>query len=202
MYQNQIQNWDISDRLAKVLGIRDRSVVRDCDSTVVPVILVGDVSETNADSIITDRPALGAVQRSNVAAQYSKVLIYNPSDSGIIALVEEVWVAVLGTVSNPYFLYTPRAGSELGNATSYVPTFIHSKIAGAPKCRLTHETGAAGGSYAGLWGAQSPPFSQQGFPFYPQWYLTPGNGIEIQTVDVNCTLMASFRWKERQLAAL
>jgi hypothetical protein len=80
-----IQRADIQQRLQETLGTRG-TVVEEVDSTIVPVVILADISERTSDA----GPVVFSATAAAVAGQASVVQIRNPETSGFDLVIDRV----------------------------------------------------------------------------------------------------------------
>ena len=161
------------------------------DETVVPVAIVEDITR-DIDSI--DVPCFAGQDRAAVAAEYSHVSLYNPPDSGLLVIVDEIWVS-----ANPTNFVQLRSGARAG--TTVNPSFRDSRawsrasIPQVPQTRLMHHTNALvlGDLRVGPLLATTGESSI----FRPDITLAENEDISIVSITVNQALRVVFMFRER-----
>lgn len=92
---NLIQRADLNQRLTRALEIKgQKSPVLQLDNTVVAVVIADDLTKQSEWVVPTSRKLASTLTIAAVAGETGILAITNPANSGCIALVERVVVAV------------------------------------------------------------------------------------------------------------
>lgn len=165
---------------------------------IAPVILLDDISPEPQKGKSGPRWAMGQSDISAVAAQYSISHLQNPTGSGIVAEVFDLWVGGAGTHAFTVGFHEVEAA---GSSPEKLVNRYYESLAGVPSdptCRVTEETNAATGIQAGenLFRGYSPNNDMLQIPLNGCLVLKPGTGVRAVNMTVNESFHVVWRWRE------
>jgi len=131
-----IQRGDILARLAKALGVKDRSPSPTLDSRVQPVFIVGDAREEPIGAF--ERPFFGYEVVTAAAGQFPAVQCLNPANSGVDISVDYIILASAATQFVDWRINTTPLATLTTKATQYRDT-----TPGQPLAQIRQESLAA-----------------------------------------------------------
>lgn len=189
-----IQNPSLTTRLRQLVQTQGPLTLHVSEG-VQPVVLMDDLTQ----EVQQFREAAGTGQAPAAAGFVPEVCLANPAGSGILVLLDRVWIAT-GTAQNV------DIGPHVGPTTAGL-------WKGWRDQRLTIPTAAATQPVATV-GAQSTQAAVPWGARYFRWYcaatteyefgnlqmvLRPGTGVELSGVTANSNLTVDFDWREREL---
>ena len=140
--------------------------------------------------------ASSGLQVANVGA-VSRFRFRNPANSGVLALIDQIWYCV-GTLISGVELR--NYGTSSSNLTNIATSRARDMRANDPTpnnagaCTLSFEAAAASGVVI----YQSGALANVPYLLEPRMVLPPGSAIELAGNTANVQLMMSIWWRERQ----
>ena len=181
---------DLSVRLAELLDIPESEALR-ITSRFIPVITLESIVGLPTTRVrgLVGSPCLGYESQPAVAAEFSHVQLFNPTDSGIEIHVERVLITTTVTTStNVRRLDTPL--------TTLAPnvSFSDFRVRGRPVGEIRTETNVAQlGTLLGEIGSLAGEV--EGLEFSPM-ILGENQGVLIASNLVNREVRSFFFWRE------
>lgn len=167
---------------------------------IVPVVLVADTTDPALSNSTIRRRAGGGATDAAVAAEFSAVLLLNPSSSGVDAAVERIIVSAQVAAQNCVVGIMTEADA-VGSADSGLAGFTDTRIVGLPACQVHRRTAAAitvaPVMAIFLGGNQLAPV-----PLDMPMLVSPGFALAIAGNDVAEGIAGSFTWLEQTRSEL
>jgi len=191
-----IQRGDIANRLIRRFGLKQRSPAPELNRSVQPVVIVDDIRESTEYEFRTSRHCMGSVSVGALAANNSQVSLKNPTGSGIIARVRQLWISS-EALSRPAVLLNQGTLTTLFGST--VKAFLDSRLgiatSGVPICQLRSLQSVA---------APGPQLLDDHFLLaatvrllpHVQIILNPGDQLTVHNQTLNASIFATYYWVE------
>lgn len=141
----------------------------------------------------------GAYAQGAVAAQNCVVRLRNPAGTGVIAIVRPFWICS-DTANFTFAIGRNTDQGVLATVHPIVARDTRTPILAASSLSLStanNIVGAGGSSYLA-----GSILAQTMFPDPDPFMLTPGNQIQMTTIDTNLGIRGAVYWLERRLDAL
>jgi len=185
-----IQRPDLVAKVRKSFELTGPDAVSTISPELVPVVLVEDITER--DPTYLDKYCIEGAYKAAVAAQYTSSALWNPADSGIDLILDEM--RVMGTGTDAYTIRfwnsDPGAVSGTGAANRGIGR------SGTPTARVrTNNAAAPLGATVGYERYQNTTivlFRKEGLV-----RLQPGEGFGFTNNTVNLPHFALYLWRER-----
>jgi len=215
MLENQIRREDIGYKLAKALEIRGQGTpTLALDSTVVPVVMVEDLSTGNEQDFAIHRWARGRGS-SPAAAQFGKLSFNNQVTSGVLMKIWSARIYHSGIQTgvpllHPSNLYaggiigvTVETASTGGTQINFTKGFTDQRldksvsggVARLPSMDIRFDNS---GGLAGHWARPFVPVTGIILHF-GGLVLTPGTRLHFEALDIDCEYNAEVEWTETNL---
>lgn len=191
MAELQFNRWD---RLIRKIGniVGARSIATTILEDVFPML---DMENTPPELMILagKKLAWGTHLRPLEVLEFSSVQLFNPADSGMVAVVTKVLISTQATAVALVNKNTPLTDSSGTRA------FRDGRDVGTPVMQIRSESSLVVESGALITLVES----NIAFDFDLQKsgliVLTPGTGLQVQARTINFSLRANFMWYERVL---
>ncbi len=212
MISNQIRREDIGYKLAKALEIRGQGTPNlNLDETVVPVVLVEDLSGGNEQDYAIHRWARGYCT-SPAGLQFGKASFNNQLNSGVVMRIYRVDIFHSGIQAgvpllHPSNLYaggrigfTIETASTGGTAVPLTKIFTDARLtsgtsARVPTMDIRRDNSGGIGVHAG-----QPFVPVTGYHLdFGGWYLTPGTRLHFEALDIDTEYRVEVEWTETNL---
>lgn len=183
----------ISEALKRRYGISDERPVATLATDLFPVVDASDGGIPDLSYTAGVRICSGYGEAGPVAAQYSGILLRNPTGSGVIATVRQFLLrgdnyrcrltfddpGSVGTVPTTYAVIDTRSG-------------VSSAVHQFPSCEIRQFSSA---TVQGVQLVQATNGAGLAVPFV----LVPGTSVHIYAQTVNTAISAFCTWQERKL---
>lgn len=205
---NQIRREDIAYKLSKALEIRGHTPGLDLDTTVIPVVVVEDLTAGNEQDYQIHRWVRGRGS-SPAAAQFGKLSFNNQLTSGVLVRVYQVAIFHDGSIAHPSGVaggiigMTIEAASTGGTQINFTKQYSDSRLdltgpaspGRLPSVDIRYDnSGGLAGHMARFWVPVTGIQVQLG-----GWTIHPGTRLHFEALDVNCEFNVSAEWTETNL---
>lgn len=158
---------------------------------LVNVVIAEDLTEPENNSQFDERVAIGVGFQAGVAAEFAQVQLFNPPNSGVLVVVQKIFIApeTAGSVVLLRFdTILPTPGTQSG--------FRDFRASGNPAATINVDRDAAQlGTIIAIYSAPTTGlFLDDEF-----WVLDPGNGLNIAAGIVDDNVRVTYQWKELAL---
>lgn len=193
------QTGPLAQRLAQVFKLHGKLPLS-LDEIVVPVVLVGDVSDELEQ--LEELEVAGAGSTGVPAAGTRRALyLVNPIDSGVIAFLERIRITVFVGAGASTTGQVDLASNSRGIAVAAGDVdFTDRRVGGDPRL-LIERSGDSAGPVVGA-GATDLFFSaphEQLVQIEAHAVLLPGNSIVVDPGTADTPMQCSFSWREQQI---
>jgi len=179
---------DIIRRVSRGYDIPTSEALRLVGRPIFTIDLDSLIDEEASDVFVL-RPSWATGFQAAVGAEFSHVQLFNPIGSGVIGVVEEVWLEV-GAAMRIRVGNSDVALASVGAAAG----FRDRRIAGAPAIVIAVDTNVANQVVTR---ADINIPDTTSFRLPPSGVvLSPGTGIGFEGLTVNISLQASVKWRE------
>lgn len=165
---------------------------------LTPVVVLDDISPESGADKAGPRWAMGQSDITAVAAQYAISHLQNPTGSGILCEVFDIWYG--DDASGLVYLGFHEVEAAGSSPEKLINRYYESGagVPSDPTCRLTEETNAATGVQAGevLYRQRMLGNSVQHIALNGSLVLKPGTGVRLLNGTVEKSLWVSWRWRE------
>lgn len=186
---SEIQIPDIARKIARRFGIDGYSPAPTLAPEIVPVVTVADLGDATEEDTGFQRACISNTQQAAVAGEYSHTMIFNPTDSGVICMVE----AVIASLSAAGTIRWGRYASEL--TTGLSAYFRDIRIRGAPAIRPSRDSDAA--ALGSTYGSAQVATAADSVQIPLDFKLPEGYGLVMRPAAVNVELNVCWFWQER-----
>jgi hypothetical protein len=181
------QNPDHVRKLIEEFQLKGANLIPTITGEIVPTVLVADLT---AEARAADRLCSGGrIGAAAGAGDINSITLYNPGNSGVLCLLDEIWVA-------------PETADVVGlvitkgiPGTGTFQAFRDTRIPGEPVCGSTAATPA--GIVLGIPQYAVPATVTTRIPV--RYAIGPGYYFGVLQVKQNETLVVNFMWRERDL---
>ncbi len=203
--ENQIRREDIAYRLSKALEIKGQgSPVLQLDNTVVPCVIVEDLSQGDTLDYATNRWCRGRGS-TPAGAAFGKLSFNNYVDSGILVKVFRIDVfqdpLLTGGIIGISIETASAGGTQINSTKGFTDSRLsHGKDGGTIPSRLPTVDIRYDNS-GGIGIHMIRPFvTREGFHVdLGGWVLRPGTRLHFEALDINAEYNASVEWTETNL---
>lgn len=189
---------DLRDALSRSLGLPpwqlDSVLARITPTIEIETFVGGDgAGGGGSAAALLDRSFMVGAQAAAVAAEYGMFQLYNPTNSGVIVLLERV-VASPNTEGGYLRIGYSAAAENPFGGTALHPTLRNRLLTGSSAANFYYGTNAALYGGAASYGRIRGAYMSEIVP--PLWILDEGTGVIIQNETVNVVFGSFVCFKE------
>jgi len=192
-----IQVGSVGAKLIEAFQIKGKVAAPQLGDVVHPVAIVEDLTGANWYIPTIERPCGGGTEFTPTVGQFAIIQLFNPPGSGVVAIVDDLFLAASSSSGFLLGLDTNNPGTLINNVTAFRDTLHYPPSAMNPVLEIPTSTVAAlpGGNalYQGRLATSAQLYAQ----VRPGVILGPGTLLNLQLTTITVVATLGAFWRER-----